>query len=339
MSAADLSLPAEVGDRGSGRQSRRSSAWKFIGQRVAISLVVLLAVSIVVFVATQALPSDPAQAILGRDATPERVAALREELNLNGSLVSQYVNWLSGVFQGDLGMSLARRQPVSDVLWGRFANSLILLGVVSLIAIPLSIALGAWAAIRRDGIVDKAGVGAALFLSAVPEFVIGILLTLMFATGVFRLVPATAILQEGQSPLMKPVILILPVATLTLAVVPYLYRLSRASMIDALDSDYVQMARLKGMPDSLIVRRHALPNAVVPVVQATAIVMSYLLSGVLVIEFLFRYPGLGTMLSDAIATRDLPVIQGVILVYAAAIVLLNLLADIVTVAVSPRLHS
>ncbi len=315
----------------------RTSPW--VLRRLAASVLVLLAVSLVVFVATQALPSDPAATILGRDATPERVAALRDQLNLDRSLPSQYTSWLGGVVRGDLGDSLSRRAPFGDLLWQRVQNSLVLFVIASAISIPLSVMLGILGARRRDGRGDRIGVTASLLASAVPEFVLGVLLTLLLATTVFHLVPAVALVPDGTSVLSKPDVLVLPVLTLVIAVIPYLNRLVRAAMIDALDSEYVQMARLKGLDEVTIARRHALPNAMVPIVQASSLVMAYLFSGVLVVEFLFRYPGLGTLLSDAIANHDLPVIQAVTLVYAAAIVLLNLSADIATVAFSPRLRS
>lgn len=312
---------------------------RWVLRRLAASLFVLLAVSLVVFIATQALPSDPARAILGRDATPERVAALRGQLRLDRSLPSQYASWLTGVLHGDLGMSLTRRSPFGDLLWGRVKNSFVLFAISSAISIPLSIVLGIMGALRRDRRGDRLGVTVSLLASAVPEFVIGVLLTLLLATTVFHVVPAVALLPEGTSTLTQPDVLVLPVLTLVIAVLPYLNRLVRAAMIDALDTEYVQMARLKGIRESTIALRHALPNALIPIVQASSLVMAYLFSGVLVVEFLFRYPGLGTMLSDAISNHDLPVIQAVTLVYAAAIVLLNLSADVATVAFSPRLRS
>lgn len=308
-------------------------------KRLLASLAVLFVVSLVVFGATQALPSDPAQAILGRDATPERVSALREQLNLDRSLPSQYVSWLGGIVHGDVGESLTRRAPFRGPLVSRFSNSFVLFAVTSLIALPLSLVLGVLGATRRDSWGDRIGVTVSLLLSAVPEFVIGVLLTLLLATTVFHVVTPVAIVPDGESILRHPEAMVLPVLTLVLAVVPYLNRLVRAAMTDTLEADYVQMARLKGISESQIARRHALPNALIPFVQASALVMAYLFSGVLVVEFLFRYPGLGTMLSDAVANRDLPVIQAVTLLCAASIVLLNLLADVLTIWLSPRLRS
>jgi len=308
-------------------------------RRLLASLAVLFVVSLVVFAATQALPSDPAEAILGRDATPERVAALRDQLNLDRSLPSQYVSWLGGILQGDLGESLTRRAPFADALVSRFSNSFVLFAVASLIAVPLSLVFGVLGATRRDSWGDRVGVTVSLLLSAVPEFVIGVLLTLLLATTVFHIFTPVALVPEGESILKHPEAMALPVLTLVLAVVPYLNRLVRAAMTDTLGADYVQMARLKGISESQIARRHALPNTLIPVVQASALVMAYLFSGVLVVEFLFRYPGLGTMLADAVANRDLPVIQAVTLVYAASIVLLNLSADVLTIWLSPRLRT
>lgn len=318
-------------------EAARADHW--VLRRLATSLLVLFAVSLVVFFATQGLPSDPAQAILGRDASPDRIAALRDQLNLDRSLPSQYFSWLGGVLQGDLGESLTRRQPFGDLLWGRLVNSFTLFAIAAAISIPLSILLGVIGATRRDSKGDRIGVTISLLLSAVPEFIVGVLLTLLLATSVFHVLQPVSILPQGDSVLTHPGVLVLPVLTLVIAVVPYLNRLVRAAMIDTLDADYVQMARLKGIRPREIARRHALLNALIPAVQASALVMAYLFSGVLVVEFLFRYPGLGTLLSEAVSSRDLPVIQAVTLIYAASIVLLNLAADVLTIALSPRLRS
>jgi peptide/nickel transport system permease protein len=163
-------------------------------------------------------------------------------------------------------------------------------------------------------------------------------LIILLSTTVFHQLPAVSLIPDGDFPLKHPKELVLPVVTLVIATVPYLYRLVRASMMDVLASDYIQMARLKGVPTSLVVRRHALPNALVPTIQASALVMAYLLGGTVVIEYLFRYPGLGSSLSEAISNRDLPVIQAIVLIFATGVVLLNLLADILTVLVTPRLR-
>jgi peptide/nickel transport system permease protein len=311
----------------------------WILRRLAFGLVVLFVVSIVVFAATQALPNDPARAILGRDATPETLAALRDQLGLDRSLLTQYTDWLGGILTGDLGTSLATQQPVSDLLGPRLYNSLALVLVAAVIAIPLSLFLGAITATRRDGMLDRFVLLVSLGVTALPEFVIGMLLVIVFATTVFTFLPAIAAIPPGASPFAYPSEIALPVAALVLAVLPYLYRLVRGSMIDALESEYVAMARLKGMPERIVTRRHVLPNALIPVIQGSALMMVWMLSGIVVIEFLFRFPGLGSLLTDAITNRDMPLIQAIVLTFATAVVLFNLLADILTVFVTPKLRT
>ncbi|MFZ4372796.1 MAG: ABC transporter permease [Mycobacterium sp.] len=312
---------------------------RWIAGRIGVGVVVVLVVSVLVFAATQALPADPAQAILGRNATPARLAALREQLGLNRSVVDQYFSWLLGLSRGDFGMSLAARRPVSDLIGGRLNNSLILMASSALVALPLSVLLGIVTSVRRDSAFDRGLLWVGMVLNSLPDFVIGMLLVVMFATTVLPVLPAVAIFPDGSSPLAQPEVLVLPIATLVLAVLPYLYRLVRASMVDALESDYIQMSRLKGLPPRLVTRRHALPNAMIPGIQGSALVLTALLSGTVVVEYVFRYPGLGTALADAVANRDLPVIQVIVLIYAIGTVLFNIGADILTVLFSPRLRT
>jgi peptide/nickel transport system permease protein len=218
-------------------------------------------------------------------------------------------------------------------------NSLFLLVATTLVAIPVSVLLGTATAIRRDGWLDRLGLSISVVVTALPEFVIGLVLVLLCSTTVFHLLPAVALIPPGSSPLRYPVQMVLPVLTLVLAVVPYSYRQVRASMIEVLESDYVAMARLKGMPKSIVTWRHAFPNSLVPLIQSTALVLTYLLGGIVIVEFLFGYPGLGGLLLDAMMNRDLPVIEGVVLVFATGVVVFNLAADILTVYRSPRLRT
>jgi peptide/nickel transport system permease protein len=325
--------------------------YSWIFRRLAFGVVVLFIVSIVVFGATQALPTDPAQAILGKNATPEALARLREALGLNRSIPAQYADWAGGVVTGDLGHSLAggryaeadvgltQATPVTDLLIPRLQNSLSLLLVAAALSIPFAILLGAITAIRRDGRLDRGVLLGSLGLTALPEFVVGMALAILLATTVWQLLPAVTVIPPGESPFFHPTELALPVITLMIASVPYLYRLVRASMIDVLESDYVAMARLKGMPERTVMMRHALPNALIPAIQASGLILVYLLGGIVVVEFLFRYPGLGSLLTDAITNRDLPVVQAACLVFAAGVVAFNLLADVLTVLVTPKLRT
>ena len=306
---------------------------------MALGLLVVFAASVLVFLATQALPGDPAEAILGRQATPESLAHLRASLGLDQSVPAQYLEWVQSFVTGDLGQSLSSQAPVGSLLGPALMNSMSLLLMSALIAVPLSIALGVLTAVRRDGVVDRGSMVGSLVLTAMPEFVIAMILVVLLSTTVLKVLPAVAVIPPGSSPFVHPMEMALPVLTLILAVVPYLYRLVRATMIDVLESDYVAMARLKGVPERRVIWRHAIPNALIPVTQASAVVLAYLLGGIVVVEFIFGFPGLGTLLTDAVGQRDLPVIQAATLVIAAGVVIFNLLADLLTVLLTPRLRT
>jgi peptide/nickel transport system permease protein len=308
-------------------------------RRVLLGLLTLWVVSVVVFAATQALPGDPAQAILGRNATPESLATLREQLNLNQPVLEQYGSWLKGLVTGDLGTSLASSLPVTDLLHDRVINSAFLVLISAVISIPLSIAIGAYAALRRDGLFDSSSSIVTLVFAAIPEFVVGIALVVLFATTIFTWLPAVSYIPPGTPPWDDLKGLILPTLTLVIAVTPYVARIMRASMIEVLQSDYVEMARLKGMPESIVVRRHALPNALGPTFQVIALNLAYLAGGVIVVEYVFNFPGIGGALRDAVANRDLPVVQAIAMLIAAVYVVTNLLADIATILVTPRLRT
>jgi peptide/nickel transport system permease protein len=296
-------------------------------------------VSLIVFAAVLALPGDAATAILGKEATPDRVAALRDQLNLNDSVVSQYVQWLGGLLTGDLGTSAATQEPVSDLLSARVGNSVFLVLVASLVAIPLSLFIGVWTAMRRDRAADHITSTATLVLAALPEFVIGIALVLLFATSVFHVLPAVSLLPPGTHAWEDFEVVVLPAATLVLAVTPYISRIMRGSMVEVLESEYVTMARLKGLPERTVIWRHAVPNAIVPAIQVTALQLAWMAGGVVVVEFVFQYPGIGAALVDAVALRDMPVVQTVTMLAAGIYVGLNLLADIATILVTPKLRT
>ena len=286
-----------------------------------------------------ALPGDAATAILGKEATPDRVAALRDQLNLDDSIVSQYLQWIGGVLTGSFGESAATQQAVSDLLSDRVANSAFLVLVASAVAIPLSIGFGVLMAMRRDRAVDHIGSTTTLVLAALPEFVIGIGLILLFATGVFHWFPAVSILPPGEKAWEQPDVVVLPAATLVLAVVPYISRIMRGSMIEVLESEYVTMARMKGLPERTVIWRHAVPNAIVPAIQVAALQLAWMAGGVVVVEFVFSYPGIGATLVDAVANRDMPVVQTVTMLAAAVYVVMNLVADVATILVTPKLRT
>jgi peptide/nickel transport system permease protein len=312
---------------------------RLILRRVALGILTLFLISLVVFAAVLALPGDAATAILGREATPERLAALREQLNLNDSVVTQYLDWIGGVVTGSFGESAATQQPVSELLGDRVANTGFLVLVAALVAIPLSIGIGVWTAMRRDRSVDHVVSTTTLVLAALPEFVIGIGLILLFATSVFTWLPAVSLLAPDERAWSELSVVVLPAATLVLAVTPYISRIMRGSMIEVLESEYVTMARLKGLPERTVIWRHAVPNAIVPAIQVTALQLAWMAGGVVVVEFVFSYPGIGSLFIDAVDNRDMPVVQTITMFAAAIYVVLNLLADLATIAVTPRLRT
>jgi peptide/nickel transport system permease protein len=312
---------------------------RLIARRLALGVLTLFLISVVVYGAVLALPGDAATAILGRQATPERIAALRDQLHLDDSVITQYLDWIGGVLTGSFGDSAATQQPVSELLSDRVANTAFLVFVAAVVAVPLSIGIGVWTAMRRDRAVDHAISTSTLVLAALPEFVIGIGLILLFATSVFHWFPAVSLLAPDERAWSDPSVVVLPAATLVLAVTPYISRIMRGSMIEVLESEYVTMARLKGLPERTVIWRHAVPNAIVPAIQVTALQLAWMAGGVVVVEFVFSYPGIGALFIDAVANRDMPVVQTITMLAAAIYVVLNLLADLATIAVTPRLRT
>jgi peptide/nickel transport system permease protein len=312
---------------------------RFLLRRVLLGLLILLLVSIVVFAATQALPGNAARAILGRNATPERLAALTRQLHLNESAVSQYFHWLGGVITGNFGTSAATEQPVSSLLSARILNSAFLVLVSALVALPLSIGLGVWMAVKRDKPTDHILSLTTLSLAALPEFVIGIGLIVLFATNVSHLFPAVSLIPPGEHAWNVPNVVVLPAATLVLAVTPYISRIMRGSMVEVLESEYITMARLKGLSNRTVIWRHAVPNAIVPAIQVSALQLAYMAGGVVLVEFVFNFPGIGASLVDAVGNRDIPVVQALVIIIAAVYVVVNLVADLLTIIVTPRLRT
>jgi peptide/nickel transport system permease protein len=318
---------------------RWSGVSGFIIRRLLLGLIVLFMVSIVVFAATQALPGDPARAILGRSATPASLAALRLKLHLDQPVFSQYWTWLTGLLGGNLGTSLAAQEPVTKLLGPRLVNSSVLVAVSAIVSIPLSIAIGSWAALKREKIFDTLSSNLLLVLAALPEFVVAVVLVLLLATNVSQVLPAISRIPPGSGPWDYPSALVLPVLTLVIAVAPYVARIMRASMIEVLESDYIEMARLKGLPERTVMIRHALPNALGPVFQVIALNLAYLAGGIVVVEAVFAYTGIGLGIVEAVNNHDLPVVQALAMLIAALYVVLNLLADMATIMVTPRLRT
>jgi peptide/nickel transport system permease protein len=318
---------------------RPGGLWGFILRRLLLGIVVLILVSILVFLATQALPGDPARAILGRSATPASLAALRRQLHLDRPVIDQYWTWVTGLLHGNFGTSLAAQEPVSTLLAPKLVNSAVLVALAAVLSIPLSIAIGAYAALKREKTFDQASSNLLLALAALPEFVVGLVLVILFATTVTHVLPAVSTIPPGSRPWNNWLALILPTLALVIAVAPYVARIMRASMIEVLESDYVEMARLKGLPERTVLIRHALPNALGPVFQVIALNLAYLAGGIIFIEVVFNYTGIGGAIAEAVRNHDLPVIQALAILIAAVYVVLNLLADVATILVTPKLRT
>jgi peptide/nickel transport system permease protein len=318
---------------------RPRGVWGFILRRLLLGILVLILVSVLVFLATQALPGDPARAILGRNADPASLAALRRQLHLDRPVADQYLTWVTGLLHGNLGTSLEAQEPVSTLLAPKLVNSAVLVVLAAVLSIPLSIAIGAWAALKREKFFDQASSNLMLLLAALPEFVVALVLVIVFATTVFHVLPAISTVPPGSRPWNNWVALVLPTITLVIAVAPYVSRIMRASMIEVLESDYVEMARLKGLPERTVLIRHALPNALGPVLQVIALNLAYLAGGIIIVEFVFNYSGIGGAIAEAVVNHDLPVIQALAILLAAVYVVVNLLADVATILVTPRLRT
>ncbi len=318
---------------------RPRGVWGFILRRLLLGILVLILVSVLVFLATQALPGDPARAILGRNANPASLAALRHQLHLDRPVADQYLTWVTGLLHGNLGTSLEAQEPVSTLLAPKLVNSAVLVVLAAVLSIPLSIAIGAWAALKREKVFDQSSSNLMLLLAALPEFVVALVLVIVFATTVFHVLPAISTVPPGSRPWNNWVALVLPTITLVIAVAPYVSRIMRASMIEVLESDYVEMARLKGLPERTVLIRHALPNALGPVLQVIALNLAYLAGGIIIVEFVFNYSGIGGAIAEAVVNHDLPVIQALAILLAAVYVVVNLLADVATILVTPRLRT
>jgi len=304
-------------------------------RRLAVGVLTLVVVSVVVFLATEVLPGNAAFAVLGRGANPARLHALERQLHLDRGIADQYWIWLSGLLTGKLGTSL-NGQPVWVLVKPRLINSAVLVVVTGLIGAVAGVGLGAAAALRKNGWFDHLTSVTALAVTSLPEFVVAISLIILLSTVVFHWLPAVSLLPPGTYAWSQPKLLMLPVATLVIVIVPYIFRMMRAAMIEALESDYVEMARLKGVPEWRVVLVHALPNAIAPTIQVIGLNFLYLAGGVVVVEYVFNFAGIGQGLVFAVANRDIPVIQFIVVVLAAFYVLMNIVSDVIALLATPR---
>jgi peptide/nickel transport system permease protein len=307
-----------------------------VGMRAAIGVLTLFVVSIVIFLATEVLPGNAAYSVLGHTATPQNLRALEIQLHLNRGMFDQYWLWLSGLFTGKLGNSLANGQAVWGQVAPRLVNSAVLVVGAGVIGTVLGVLLGAIAALRKDGWFDHISSVVSLAVTSLPEFVVAIVLIILFATVVFHVLPAVAPIAPGTYAWSQPRLLVLPVATLVIVVIPYIQRMMRAAMIEALESDYVEMARLKGVPEWQIVLAHAFPNSIAPTIQVIGLTFLYLAGGIVIVEEVFDFPGIGQGLVSAVNNRDIPIIQLTVVVLAAFYVFMNIVTDVIALLASPR---
>ena len=307
-------------------------------RRLVMAVFTLVFVAIVVFGVTEALPGDACTAYLGKLAQGERLSNCQSELGLDKSSIERFVGWSGNVLHGDFGDSLKRRRPISDIIAPRFRNTIILGASAALIGIPLAIVLGVIAGVYRERLSDHVVSGIALLAMTIPEFVIATVLIFIFAINL-NWFPAVTILPTEASVAEILPNIILPMFTLAFVMTAHILRITRASVIDTMSSEFVKMATLKGVPFRRIIFRHMLPSALLPTINIVALTMAWLLSGVVVIEKVFNYPGLGTLIIQSIFDRDLPLVQAIALMFAVIYIAVNLIADFLVILLNPRLRT
>ncbi|MER9327808.1 ABC transporter permease [Mesorhizobium sp. M0488] len=310
---------------------------KLIAQRIALGILLLLAISVLIFAGTQILPGDVAQAILGQAATPESLANLREQLGLNNPAYIRYFHWLGGVLTGDLGTAMSSGQDIATSIKGRLWNTLFLAFWAAVVAVPLAIILGLIAVRYRNGWVDKLISGLALASTSFPEFFIGYVLVYFFAVK-WQIFPGISTVYDGMPFGERMQAIALPAAALTLVVLAHMMRMTRAAILNVMQSAYVETAELKGLSAFNVIRKHAFPNAIAPIINVVMLNLAYLIVGVVVVEVIFVYPGMGQYLVDHVTKRDVPVVQAVGLIFAAVYISLNIIADIAAIVANPRLR-
>jgi peptide/nickel transport system permease protein len=314
-----------------------SGIFKLVSQRLALGLLLLLAVSVLIFTGTQILPGDLAQNILGQSATPEALENMRAELGLNDPAYVRYFGWLGGILQGDLGTALSNGQAIGPQIGKRLGNTLFLASSAAFVAVPLAIFLGLVAVRYRNRWPDKLISGLTLASISLPEFFIGYVL-IYFVAVKLRWFPSVATVYDSMSFFEKLNAIALPVTVLTLVVLAHMMRMTRAAILNVMQSAYIETAELKGLSAFNVIFRHAFPNAVSPIVNVVMLNLAYLVVGVVVVEVIFVYPGMGQYLVDHVSKRDVPVVQACGLIFAAVYIGLNLVADVVAIVSNPRLR-
>ena len=310
---------------------------RIIASRIGLGFVTLLAVSVVIFVLTQILPGDVASSVLGQNATPENLTAFRHELGLDKPAFARYFVWLFGALHGDFGVALTNRRDIIQELWPRFKNTLFLASYAALIALPIAVGFGVLAAIREGRITDRLANILALLAISMPEFFVGYVLILNFAVN-NTWFPSLATVSSDMSFGERVWTVTLPAVTLTLLVTAHMLRMTRNSVLSIMSTPYIEMAFLKGLTRARVVTRHALPNAAAPIISVIALNLAYLVVGVVVVENVFTYPGVGQYMIDAVTKRDVPVIEACGMVFATVFITLNTFADVMAILLNPRLR-
>ncbi|WP_428671814.1 ABC transporter permease [Roseibium sp.] len=308
-----------------------------VTQRLALGALLLLASSILIFVGAQILPGDVAQAVLGQSATPEAIANLRAEMGLDQPAVYRYLQWLSGVLQGDFGSALTNGADIGISISKRLGNTLFLAFWAALISVPLAVLLGLIAVRFRNRWPDRLISALSLATISVPEFVIGYLFIFVVAVKL-RWVPSVSMINDSMSLMQKLQSIALPVVVLTFVVLAHMMRMTRAAILNVMESPYIETAELKGLSKFAVVTRHALPNSIAPIINVVMLNLAYLVVGVVVVEVIFVYPGMGQYLVDHVSKRDIPVVQAAGLIFASVYILLNMAADIIGIIANPRLR-
>ncbi len=309
---------------------------RMLAQRIALGLLILFVVSLIIFLGVSMLPGDAAQAILGQAATPDTLAALRRQLGLDLPAHTRYIRWLGGILQGDFGTSIGNGRVIGDFIGVRFSNTLFLAAFAACIAVPLALALGILAALYRNSLYDRSVNALTLTSISTPEFFVAYIL-ILFVSVKAGWFPSLSNIQADTTWFERLEKTLLPAITLSLVSIAHMMRMTRAAIISLLSHPYIEMAALKGMKKSWIILHHALPNAWAPIVNVVVLNLAYLVVGVVVVEVVFVYPGLGQLLVDAVQRRDMPVVQACCLIFAATYVGLNLVADILSILTNPRL--
>ncbi len=300
-------------------------------------LVTLVVVSLAIFTITEILPGDVAVMMLRQGATEQNLKKVREDLGLDRPAYVRYLDWIGGAVRGDLGDSYVQKRPIVDVMGVRLRNSLVLAGFALLVAVPVAVLVGVWAGVHPDSPGDRIVSVASVVGISLPEFVTGVLLIIVFSLTL-DLFPTTSGIPSGTSPLTRPQILVLPMLTLTGVMFAYIMRMTRANVIEVMQASYVRTAILKGLPMRKVIFQHVVPNAMLPTISIIAMNMGWMLGGLIIVENVFAYPGLGQLLLTSIQTRDVPLLQALALLIAATYTISNLVADLSYAALDPRIR-